>query len=763
MDQKKIRLDLDQIPDKDVSKKLSRWKNDADSCRNSIVCPSSIEILSLEILVKIMSSLALRDILLLETTSKKLSNAATIHLRTRKAVDFTEGKWYGEMSPLITDGIFSRLLKRCPEVQTVLGIHPRAITKRQQRHADTLSVDGITASLTFCTKLTSISTSNIQVLDAMLAINPNLEIVGGFRNRGGDFPILPQNRLSFPRNVRLSQLILTGVTVPSLPAIETLSFLQLRWVKFTDSDPFKDFSCPLLEHFIMKNCMGDLETGSFSPMTCFPLFHALGRAAHLERLELVRVPFPGGIFRHVVEDNWRLGSFRYLTRVSLAACYDALEVDLGYLVLVSAFRLEELIIQPSLTKDAVFSALLMAHAEYPRFECLHLGYVDDFPEKGRYTEEELLEYGLSMEREQLPALSDRGMKLALQVFPRVRYLAVCNCPNLRNASLWYTPNLTCMTLRDLTLSKCKNLSVEHVSQFICQLPTIEYLHIEHMFKKLDEAEEEDVDKENNLVISSQMVKSVSLHKCGVTKLSVVNCPSLCTLSCSSCKSLSQLEFQNCLLNRLSFSWCPALSMRSVLDEVYNLPADASRIISLRPGESFDPVELERQMFASKLDYHFCIVHDHRNSVGIVTKLSIYSWVDAVTAVNGELIDNFGFQQADYTSERSDCFPWNRDIYRIHKELSSGPVEIVMDVPWFQKLTSSKESSCLPHFFGSSKNEQLPRLKNNLPISVCLDVLKEEISESFSAGKRLHRHILVLYLNTVDVKHAYQRMPSSNIY
>jgi len=313
-----------------------------------------------------------------------------------------------------------------------------------------------------------------------------------------------------------------------------------------------------------------------------------------------------------------------------------------------------------------------------------------------------------------------------------------------------------MALRDLTLSKCKNLSLEHVSQFISQLPTIEYLHIEHMFKKFDETEEQGVDKERKLVISSQIVKSISLHKCGVVKLSVVNCPSLCTLSCSSCKNISQLEFQNCLLNRVSFLWCPALSMKSVLGEVYKLPANASRIISLRPTESFDPVELEREMFSSTLDYHFCILHDQRSSVGIVTKLSIYSWVDTVTAINSELIDNFGFQQADHRAAKSDHYPWNRDIYRIHRELSSGPVEIMTDVPWFQRLSTAKESSCLPQNLGSTKNEQLPRLKNNLPMSVCLDVLKEEISESFSLEKKLYRQILVLYLNSVDVRHVYEK-------
>lgn len=44
-------------------------------------------------------------------------------------------------------------------------------------------------------------------------------------------------------------------------------------------------------------------------------------------------------------------------------------------------RLHELHIQPSLTKDGVFSALKMAELEFPRFESLHLGYVDDFQQQ----------------------------------------------------------------------------------------------------------------------------------------------------------------------------------------------------------------------------------------------------------------------------------------------------------------------------------------------------------------------------------------------
>lgn len=48
------------------------------------------------------------------------------------------------------------------------------------------------------------------------------------------------------------------------------------------------------------------------------------------------------------------------------------------LICISVHRLHEVRIQPSLTKDGVFSALKMAELEFPQFETLHLGYVDEF-------------------------------------------------------------------------------------------------------------------------------------------------------------------------------------------------------------------------------------------------------------------------------------------------------------------------------------------------------------------------------------------------
>ena len=39
--------------------------------------------------------------------------------------------------------------------------------------------------------------------------------------------------------------------------------------------------------------------------------------------------------------------------------------------------------QPSLTKDSLFASLTLADVDFPHFETLHLGYVDDFPEHGK--------------------------------------------------------------------------------------------------------------------------------------------------------------------------------------------------------------------------------------------------------------------------------------------------------------------------------------------------------------------------------------------
>lgn len=47
--------------------------------------------------------------------------------------------------------------------------------------------------------------------------------------------------------------------------------------------------------------------GPTNSLKYVPLVTGLASARNLEHLELVRVPFLGGLIQHVVEDSWRSG------------------------------------------------------------------------------------------------------------------------------------------------------------------------------------------------------------------------------------------------------------------------------------------------------------------------------------------------------------------------------------------------------------------------------------------------------------------------
>lgn len=81
-----------------------------------------------------------------------------------------------------------------------------------------------------------------------------------------------------------------------------LRHLYLKWVRLTKPQPFKDFLCVNLRSFVMRNCAGPTNSLKY-----VPLVTGLASARNLEQLELVRVPFLGGLIQHVVEDSWRSG------------------------------------------------------------------------------------------------------------------------------------------------------------------------------------------------------------------------------------------------------------------------------------------------------------------------------------------------------------------------------------------------------------------------------------------------------------------------
>lgn len=97
-------------------------------------------------------------------------------------------------------------------------------------------------------------------------------------------------------------LFVVGVNVPEIPCVSMLRHLYLKWVRLTKPQPFKDFLCVSLRTFVMRNCAGPTNSLKY-----VPLVTGLASARNLEQLELVRVPFLGGLIQHVVEDSWRSG------------------------------------------------------------------------------------------------------------------------------------------------------------------------------------------------------------------------------------------------------------------------------------------------------------------------------------------------------------------------------------------------------------------------------------------------------------------------
>ncbi|XP_055015274.1 F-box only protein 38 isoform X2 [Boleophthalmus pectinirostris] len=323
-----------------------------------------------------------------------------------------------------------------------------------------------------------VETSHLELVEAIWNYMPQVHILGKFRNRNGAFPIPPENKLTIPVTAKIQTLHLVGVNVPEIPCVAMLRHLSLKWVRLTKPQPFKDFLCVNLKTFVMKNCAGPTNSLKY-----VPLVTGLASARSLEQLELVRVPFLGGLIQHVVEDSWRSGGFRNLHTIVFGACKNALEVDLGYLIITAARRLHELRIQPSLTKDGVFSALKMAELEFPQFETLHLGYVDEFLLQCKMSHAELVKYGLADVTENPGIITDIGLRVVNEVFTNIKYLVVYNCPHLHNPHSWITDQCRWSRLVDLTLVRCHAIKLESFCQFIELLPCLEFICLDQMFRE----------------------------------------------------------------------------------------------------------------------------------------------------------------------------------------------------------------------------------------------------------------------------------------
>lgn len=461
---------------------IDNIRNKSDSTSNTLVSNADhLSCLSDEILCKIMDSLHVSDILRLSLMSKRLNRVVELHLNLRKVIHFLDGKLQGYLPAKLQDDQLYILMQKCSKVEFIYGFNPMHIEKRRSRKGQYgLSIPGVLSALCTCAHLKGIETSHLQLMEAILRDFPHVTIVGHFRNADCRFPISDSSKLRLPCNPLLSSLHLTGVEILELPPMPQLQYLYLQWVQFTQPHPFRDFSAPKLNTFVMRHCWGPTN-----PVRYFPLMFALAGAINLKRVEFINVSFLGRLLQRVAEDHWRLGTFRKLEKVVFGACRSITESDLGYLLIVCSNRLQDFSLQPSLTRDSFLASLQASHIRFPQLVTLHLGFVDSFPRKGIWFEEDLVSYGLA-DMMELPApITDIGLRRAGQLFPHLKTLSIYNCPHLVHPTTWTVQGdrTAWSHIVDLTLSRCHCLRLEDFMVFLKTLVNLETLTLEEMFRE----------------------------------------------------------------------------------------------------------------------------------------------------------------------------------------------------------------------------------------------------------------------------------------
>ncbi|KAF6081145.1 F-box protein 38 [Phyllostomus discolor] len=125
----------------------------------------------------------------------------------------------------------------------------------------------------------------------------------------------------------------------------------------------------------------------------------------------------------------------------------------------------------------------MAELEFPQFETLHLGYVDEFLLQSRMANADLVKYGLADVVENPGIITDIGMKAVNEVFSCIKYLAIYNCPHLHNPYNWISDHSRWTRLVDINLVRCHALKLDSFGQFIELLPSLEFISLDQMFRE----------------------------------------------------------------------------------------------------------------------------------------------------------------------------------------------------------------------------------------------------------------------------------------
>lgn len=635
-----------------------------------------LEDLAVDSLVNIFSHLSLSECLRMERMHSKFADAVCVDLRHRFKVNLTEGRWSMEVPKLLTDEKFVRLMARCENVQVLEGVHPKD-TRPPKENEVKLSADGVIEGLKQCSKLKAIGTSSIPVFNFLVKDRPDVHILGQFANRHSTFPPVPDRKVVIAPNLRVVSLNLSAVHVSQLPEMPILAELVLKWVVFDEPQPFEKLEFLHLQRFSMKHCLceGDPQ------LVYEQLFRALGHAHRLTHLELVRLPFPPDCLHEtaISVSQPEMHSFRFISNLTMAMCSSASEVDLGFLIALSAASIQNLHIQPSLCSDFMFAGLASANTRFRRIEFLQLGYIDDFPACNEMDEDDMEKYGLIPCRETDCTVTDSGMQQVFLVFPELKRLLAHNCPYACHPDMWYTEGTqACQNLVELKLINCSQMSTVSLSKLITKLPCMESLILENVGSPVADMVDAELDgsavpstathavvqalgmlgianqaitamyakdRVSHFTITSRTVRNVMITKCKYMAIMLKDCPELEDFSLTECENLVSLVFQDSKVSRSRISKCTSLRPEGFLHSLSSLPPTSSHLLVYHAKDvcvNHDDIELT--LFSTASSYHVGVIYDQVCPLSVRTQVRMRGWIDWIERINRKLITE-GFPQA----------------------------------------------------------------------------------------------------------------------
>ncbi|PAA87311.1 hypothetical protein BOX15_Mlig014042g1, partial [Macrostomum lignano] len=472
--------------------------------------PKSFEHLPPEVYCRILQYLSIVELMRVTSVNRQFHAAVTKHLRLAKRINFCSGLPFTFLSESLDDLTLASVLSLCPEVTHILGFYPRRILHRapqqpQQQGATAaansqaassasssvgasrtnrfLTYGGILQALKQCKKLKSIEIMDVDLMSRLIASFPRVKFHGMFRNRPdiwdcerayegpSPLPSSATKLLLSPQINSLTKVDLQTVCLNTLPKMDCVRYLYLKWVRFASNDPFVNFSAPKLQTFVMNNCAGPSNAFRY-----LRVFTALAKAPQLARLELTGLRFITGLIEHIVDEiGVDSRAFRALQKLSLSSNRSASEIDAGCLLLASSAGLSCASLQSSLCKDSLFVSLTCAQAQFPKLDTLTLGYKDPCPDLDRSQ--------FTVEPTDPPCqLTDYGMTYVGRCFNRLTNLTVCRAPFLADPTRWLDqPLLLFEPLRCLTLEACQCMVAGRLTDFMAQLPNIEMLVLRDMF------------------------------------------------------------------------------------------------------------------------------------------------------------------------------------------------------------------------------------------------------------------------------------------